>query len=241
MGSDQQRPVNGNRRQAWESRVWRLAYLLTGSAEGAGHVVERVLMARQNLLTVTDPARIDRLVALHTRERSGRSRAGRRRFSLGAYTAAANARRVLDSRMASAPEITLSGSAKRLHELVLALDHQPRLAWVLAHLEQVDEIWLAKAMDCSKTAARVHLSNAEKSLLEAASTRGESKAPASVIDHGLQSLREAIDAIDPGPYLEAARADIRERRVGRIALAVILLGAAVVAARIIYDLTRTMA
>jgi len=239
MWSTEHKPAKNDRRRAWESRLWRLAYLLTGSAEGAGHVLERVLMARPNLTSIVATARVDRLVALHTRERTGRTRAGRRRFSISAYTAAAKARRVLDDRLASAPEVILPGSARRLHDLVLALDHQPRLAWLLTHIEQVDEVWMAKAMDCSKNAARVHLARAEKALLATVSSQGESDDPASTIHEGVRSLREAADAIDPGPYLEAARADIRERRVGRIAVALIVVAVMAFAVKVVLDLVRS--
>jgi hypothetical protein len=238
---------HGDKRRAWESRIWRLAFLLTGSVENAARVVERVLLARQDLMTIDDPARIDRLVALHVTERSNRKRAGGKRLSLGAYINASSARKSLSARLAEAPDVALPDEARQLHNLALKLGQQPRLAWILADVEGVDLLWTAKAMDCSKSAAGMHLDAARTALTKALAETGDESASSAEqpeasehlkheLEDGANALRRAMDKIDPGPYLEAVKSGVRERRAGRIAAAVMLIALITLAIKIAYDL-----
>lgn len=96
---------------------------------------------------------------------------------------------------------------------VYALPAQPLEAWLLRRVEQMDEVAAAQAMDCSKTALRLHLEAADHLLAEHA-------------DHPdalAAELRRRADALDPAPVLEAWRSGRRKRRRMLLVAAAILV------------------
>src|ERR1043165_2140662 len=116
-----------------ERRIWRLAYILTGDSAGAAALVDRVLRTRPDAVAL-EPARLDRLIIQQARE-----------LPRGRITPPAGV---------DPPEQALA--------VVLAMPEQPREAWVLTHLDGLDELHVSRAMDCSRTAARNHLNAAEQ-------------------------------------------------------------------------------
>lgn len=117
-----------------ERRVWRLAFLLTGDPEAAADLITRVLRSRPDPTTL-DPARLDRLIILRSRESAPTPRA----FS-----------------SPDAPE----GAALAIGA-ALRLQPQPLEAWVLSRVDLLDELHVSRAMDCSRTAAKNHLGAAD--------------------------------------------------------------------------------
>lgn len=101
---------------------------------------------------------------------------------------------------------------------VYALDEQPLEAWVLRRVEQLDEITAARAMDCSKTALRLHLNVADEALAQA-------KVDAEVL---ASALRQRADTLDPAPTIEAWRKTRRRRSLVKLAvIAALLITAAI--------------
>jgi DNA-directed RNA polymerase specialized sigma24 family protein len=127
--------VSQDQLRAYQRRVWRLAYLLTGNAPGAAALVDRVIRAQPDLMNL-EPARLDRLVIQHARE-----------VPTAPILAAA-------SLPEPDPEI------RRTLEAVIRLPEQPREAWVLARVDELDELHISRAMDCSRTASMHHLAAA---------------------------------------------------------------------------------
>ncbi len=189
------------RRNALERRVWRLAFLLTGDREGAAALVDRILDAQANL-DALEPARLDRLVILQAREMMG---------------------------VASLPPADFSNGPlqERALRAAHAMGAQAREAWVLARVDIVDELWMSRAMDCSRTAARQHLAGADEVMR---SRLGGD------YDAAVMELRKFADSLDPGPIIAANRRKRHRRRLERrmaagIIVAVVILGAAVVLLR----------
>ncbi len=118
-----------------ERRIWRLAFLLTGDPEAAAGLITRVLRSRPDPTTL-DPARLDRLIILRSRESAPTPR------TLSAI---------------DAPE----GAASALGA-ALRLPPQPLEAWVLSRVDLLDELHVSRAMDCSRTATRTHLGAADE-------------------------------------------------------------------------------
>lgn len=187
-------------RDALERRIWRLAYLLTGDAPGAVALVDRILDAQPNPGAL-DPAHLDRLVIQQAREMSRVARKGR------------------------APAAPLAGAKPAAQEALtaaLAMPHQPLEAWVLVRIDDLDELRMSKAMDCSRTAARNHLAAGDEQMRQ---RLGDRLGPA------VAALKEMADSLDPGPIIaahRAARRKQRRRRVGTITVvvAIVLLAAA---------------
>src|SRR5687767_13779453 len=94
-------------RAAYERRVWRLAYLLSGDPAGAAVLVDRVLRDQPDLGSL-EPARLDRVVIQHARDLPRRRKA------------------VLPIAV-TAPQ----GEAAKALDALLTLPEQPREAWVL--------------------------------------------------------------------------------------------------------------
>src|SRR5215207_1672933 len=120
-------------RAAYERRVWRLAYLLSGDPAGAAVLVDRVLRGQPDLASL-EPARLDRVVIQHARE--------------------------LPRRRGAVPPITApvpAGEVRKAMDALLSIPEQPREAWVLARVDELDELHFSRAMDCSRTASRNHL------------------------------------------------------------------------------------
>jgi len=94
--------------------------------------------------------------------------------------------------------VQLDGSAagRSLWNAARRLDDQPWQAWILRELEEEDEIRVARAMDCSKTAiAAVHLGPAIEVL--------RSGNPG--YDAALADLRAGLATLDVRPILDAGR------------------------------------
>ncbi len=84
----------------------------------------------------------------------------------------------------------------------MQLDHQPREAWLLRRVEQLDETQAARAMDCSKTALNHHLDRADTVMRSRFCDRADAVADA---------IRDAADQLEPAPYIEAWQARRRRR------------------------------
>jgi sigma-70-like protein len=127
-----------DRREAYERRVWRLAWLLTGGREDlCARLVAGCLDAQPDLGRL-DPAHVDRLVVLAARRRAR----GGPAVSEGAPP------------------------ARRLLAAVAGLPPQLREAWVFTRIDGLGPMETARAMDCSKTAATRHLERADAELAE---------------------------------------------------------------------------
>ncbi len=165
-------------RAAYERRVWRLAYLLTGNAPGAALLVDRILRDQPSLEQL-EPARLDRVVVQHARG--------------------------LPRPKAPAPVPALASlrpEAAKALDAVRELPEQPREAWVLARVDEVDELHMSRAMDCSKTAARNHLAAADQQMSARFGASAEAAASA---------IRSFADSLDPGPIIQAHRQERRRR------------------------------
>lgn len=192
-----------DRRQALERRVWRLAFLLTGNREGAAALVDRILDAQSDL-DALEPARLDRLVILQARELMG---------------------------VAVPPPLSHPPAAAEAISKGLAAAHslsaQPREAWILARVDLVDELWMSRAMDCSRTAARTHLAAADENMR---ARLGEG------YERTIAALRSFADGLDPGPIIAANRLGRKKARVRR--RTAVAVGAAIVILAVMLVLLR---
>ncbi len=128
-----------NQRRAYEARIWRLAFLLTGHPFAANQLIARILRAQPDVLAV-EAVRLDRLVILQSRE-----------------WAARHARAVA----ASPP---LDAVAAETLTAALGLNHQLLEAWVLARVDGMEGLSVSRAMDCSNTAVANHLAEADREM-----------------------------------------------------------------------------
>ncbi len=170
------------RREAFERRTWRLALLLTGDAWGASRTLDITARALGDMAGV-DPVRLDRLVIMHARD---------------VATLPASKRGLTDED-AAPPE----GPAANVFAVLRKMKPQPREAWVLTHVDQLDSLHTARAMDASKTASGHHLAAAEAMVAELLGDDAEA---------GLEGLRSWADEIDPEPWLIMHRERMRRRR-----------------------------
>ncbi|MEX2217564.1 MAG: hypothetical protein WD749_02295 [Phycisphaerales bacterium] len=196
-----------SRKEAVERRVWRLGYLLTGDGGHAAALVDRVVRVRPDLLALEEP-KLDRLVVLHAREMPAASVASVLRGSPAGAP--------------GAPEDPGAALLRQARAAVLALPEQPREAWVLTHLEQLDDLHMSRAMDCSKVAARNHLAAADEQM-----TVSLGKDLPAATDR----LRAHAAALDAAPLIAAHRAGRRKRAMTKwgiiaVAAAVVVLGGA---------------
>lgn len=172
--------------------------MLTGDREGAAALVDRILDAQGNL-DALEPARLDRLVILQAREMMG-----------------------VSALPPSAAEFSKGALHMRALHAVRAMGAQAREAWILARIDIVDELWMSRAMDCSRTAARQHLAGAD----DVMRARLGADYEAAVV-----ALRGFADGLDPGPIIAANRRGRHRRRFQRrtalaIVAAVAVLGLA---------------
>lgn len=130
-----------------------------------------------------EPARLDRLIIQHAR-------------SLAART--------------PADESDLAQVALRAAR---SLSEQPREAWILSRVDGVDELWMGRAMDCSRTAARMHLATADDFMKSRLGARH---------DAAVEALRRFADGLDPGPIIAAHREMVKKRRARRVTAGVIV-------------------
>jgi hypothetical protein len=188
------------RRVALERRVWRLAFLLTGDQEGAAALVDRILDAQSNL-DALEPARLDRLVIQQAREMMG-----------------VRVPPPLSHAPAAAEAIAKGLAAAH------ALSAQPREAWILSRIDMVDDLWMSRAMDCSKTAARQHLQGGEDTMRN---RLGDD------YDAVVRALRSFADGLDPGPVIAANRAARKKARLRRRTAVFIVVGLVVMLALLV--------
>jgi DNA-directed RNA polymerase specialized sigma24 family protein len=180
------RPLD--RRAAGEARLFRVAYLLTGSRAAAAELVVRASADRPEFESL-EPAMLDRLMIQAARSAT---------------------------------------PAPRADHPVLRLPEQQREAWILARVDRVDDLWLARAMDCSKTAARNHLAAAEETLARVL-------APSGADPDGLaRQLAAQADALDPAPLLHHARSARRRRRITKVVTIAIVTLTIVTAALMVW-------
>jgi hypothetical protein len=125
------REARATQREAFERRVWRLALLLTGDADGASKTLTAVARTARDLARI-DAVRLDHLAVLHSREVMAQKR----------------------RRRAGADDVPLpEGPAARTLGALMEMKPQAREAWVLTRIDELDEIHVARAMDASKTAS----------------------------------------------------------------------------------------
>lgn len=116
-------------------RMWRLTFLLSGGHDRAVRVLQSILRDARDPASL-DPVHLDRLVLQHARQILGD-----------------------DPREPAGDEPR--GEAARLLRNSQRLKRQSLEAWVLTRVEGADEVHVARAMDCSKTAAARYLATAD--------------------------------------------------------------------------------
>ncbi len=106
---------------------------------------------------------------------------------------------------------------------------QAREAFVLARVDRVDDLWMAQAMDCSKTAARVHLQAAEEMFRRAGASPDEEAA----------ALERAASALSPDRIGEtiAQEREQRRRRARRRVIVACAIGAVVLSVGLLVALS----
>lgn len=187
-------PMPPSARTAIERRTWRLAFLLTGNPNAASSLIERVFKIQKNPASL-EPALLDRLIIQ-------------------------NARYLPKSTEVILPRIEgvfNTAPAAAALTAALSLPHQPLEAWTLRRIDDLNELHIARAMDCSKTAARLHLASADDRLT---SLLGEKLLPSAA------ALRTYADALDPAPLITAYRHKARRRRIAKLKLWAIIVAAA---------------
>lgn len=135
-----------DQRRAYEARIWRLAFLLTGHPAAANQLIARILKAQPDVLAV-DAVRLDRLVILQAREWAARHE---RAFA------------------ASPP---LDTAAAETLTAALGLNHQLLEAWILARVDGMEGLSVSRAMDCSNTAVTNHLAEADREMAASLGSR----------------------------------------------------------------------
>jgi hypothetical protein len=167
-------------------RVWRLAFLLTGNGPGATGLIDHIQRLKRDPATL-EPSLLDRLIIQN-------ARSIRRADSLNLPTTPTTPFGVV-------------GLAADALNASLRLPRQPQEAWVLRRLDDLDDLHMARAMDCSKTAAKLHLNAADEVM---AARLGPAFAAA------VDALRQYADSLDPEPLILAHRGESRLRRRNRM-------------------------
>jgi hypothetical protein len=109
----------------------------------------------------------------------------------------------------------------------LSMPRQPLEAWMLSRVDDLDELHMARAMDCSRTALRNHLTAGDEHMR---ARLGDGAAAA------IAALKSYADALDPGPIIAEHRVRRQKQRnrrrliIGAVAL-IAVLGAALVILR----------
>lgn len=180
-----------------ERRIWRLAFLLSGDPAAAAEMIDEVLRSQPDPASM-EPARLDRLIVLRAREASASA-----------------------SRPPRAALPGFSDDAAAVLDALTRLPEQPREAWVLTRLDELDAMHVSRAMDCSRTAAAHHLAAADEAMRAALGAR---------LDPCVAAARSAADALDLGPIIAGHRDRLRRRRRLRAALLAGVVGIVVLAA-----------
>lgn len=192
-----------------DRRIWRLSFLITGNELAAADLVDRVRRAQD--VQDLDPSRLDRLIIQQAREMLGTAagpmHTARRRVALSPLAAGADP------------------AAVELFKRLQSLPEQPREAWVLARIDELDDLHVSRAMDCSKTATHNHLTAAEDHL------RNELK---DGYDAALAALRRFADYLDPGSIISTRRAQRRAQRIRRAGIITVLVTMAILIAALFW-------
>jgi len=177
-------------------RVWRLAFLLTGNAPGATALIDRIQRIRRDPATL-EPALLDRLIIQNAR----------------------SIRPTQSLILPTSPSTPfgIAGPAAEALTAALRLPRQPLEAWVLRRLDDLDDLHIARAMDCSKSAAKLHLNAADEVM---AGRLGPGFAA------GVDALRRFADSLDPEPFILAHREESRRQRRTRLRNTALIIGAA---------------
>ena len=184
-------------REAFERRCWRLALLLTGNDDDASRTLDAVARTARDLAHV-DAVRLDRLTVLHARE------------------VVARKRRTPPSDEIRPPDGPGADALRALG----AMKPQAREAWVLARVDELDPVHVARAMDASRTASGHFLEAAEAHLREQLGDR---------LDEGARRLAAWAADFDPDPWLILHREHIRRRRKTKLIAAGVGAGVVIVA------------
>jgi hypothetical protein len=216
-----------------DRRIWRLSFLITGNELAAAELVDRVQRAHD--VRGMEPARLDRLIIQQAREMLGTASGASR-------TAGRTPPR--SPLMQQAPP-----AAQHAFAIVQSLAEQPREAWVLSRIDQVDDLHVSRAMDCSKTAAMNHLSAADDhirtTLAPPADNASADKAPsdkppadrsAAPLDYtkAVEALRDFADTLDPGSIIADARARRQQQRIRRAGIMAIIIFVLVLLAMLVW-------
>jgi len=184
-------PVAERRRWA-RRRVWKLASLLSANAEDAEAVAAGVLATRRDL-DVLEPARLDRLVVLEVRKRL-QARGSRPGEGVAPGIVAA-------------PD-GVEGPAAEAHRVVFSMPEQQREAWLLNRIDGLELRRVARAMDCSKTAAERFLEAADQAIEGALGDEA---------DGAVKTLRARLRAVGEGPAIERIEEGLETERRRRLA------------------------
>jgi hypothetical protein len=176
-------------------RVWRLAFLLTGNGPAATALIDQLRRTRRDPASL-EPALLDRVIIQNSR-------------SLPKAAA------VVLPTSPSTP-FGSTGPAAEALAAALRLPRQPLEAWVLRRLDDLDELHIARAMDCSKSAARLHLNSADETM---ASRLGPGLTAA------VSALKKYADSLDPEPFILAHRDETRARQKARLRRIALMSGA----------------
>lgn len=148
------------RQSAYEARIARTAFLLTGSVAGAVEVIDRVTRAQPNPENLSED-QIRRLVVIHAREWAGEvDRKGRAAHRRGVKTPRDGAPPSADANASTSGAVG-GASAAEVHAVALSMDRQHAEAWLFRHIEALDDPEISRATDSSNTAMRRHLDAAE--------------------------------------------------------------------------------
>ncbi len=180
-----------------DRRVWRLGFLLTGNADAASSLIGLVRRTRKDAASL-EPAILDRMII-----QNARSLAREQTASLPAVSQSTPA--------------TLATATDAL-SAALKLSRQPLEAWVLKRLDDLDDLHIARAMDCSKSAARLHLGAADESI---ALRLGDRLSPC------IAALRDYADSLNPATLIDDYHIRIRQARARRIKVIAVAAAAAI--------------
>lgn len=188
-------------------RLWRLAFLMAGDRDRAARLLADVLTQRAEQIAAKEQVHVDRLLLQHAREMFGKE----------------------SLHQDAAPPPADAPGGRRLFAALHTLRRQPMEAWILTNVERLDEIHVARAMDCSKSAMSQFLRQAEEHLQREFS--GE-------LDGAARELRDLSRQVNAADGFARAREHISERRRRRLVrrwlpLAIVLLLALVVVLSIV--------
>ena len=190
--------IDHERRAAFQRRAWRLAVMLSSDPAHAQELFDH-LMRELPTIERLDPVRLDRMVIMRAREFEPEIEA---------------APRTMPPKLPDDP-------AARALIAARVLPRQAREAWLLRHVDQMEDRDIAKAMDCSVTALLRHLEVAEQHMRDMLGDQFEPAATA---------LRNRIAQRDPMPVIARWEARRRRGRFLRRIVWLILLAALATAA-----------